>query len=947
MILLKANQDLKNVFSRLIKTMGANVSWTGNFVALDHFLILPGSVRSLVFNFEGRKVNTNILELPDDEDKMEPVADNETLSNVLNMTLYAFGKWGLIHGLKVDKDYSQLSSLFTAILKDMRITPSFRDDNFRFYKDDVQITYEEVVAAAITEGKRKAGEIREEGEKEEERGGLGLWHKMRWIRESASFSKTELEEGERDTNRIGKNFYLTGYLCPGCKGKMHMCVYPQGQEFPVETEEGRVYLARSYTCEGCCLFYTPRPRKLLREGDAYVLRFGDDRDAYEDYLELLGRKGERTSNCHFNEYAADYGKGKAEPSIEDACAGMGQMGEEELEELGDKLEDGFFPLEQAKPYRAKVRRLLAAKRGKSRDRRGAEDEQRGAGANGEGTGNGGKSGSESRDGRGAEGRRGSDAHGDGARNGKSSSQSRDGRGAEGERGAGTHGEGAGNGKSGSQARDGRGAEGRRDVGAHGEGEGNGKSGSQAQDGRGAEGRRGSGVRGDGAGDGKSGAQAGSAPGSSYREGEGKAGGAHARAGASGEDGRGGEAQKYRARMDGLGRMSLRQLTELRKQISANAGLAEDDREEFLQKVEAEIEGKTEESVRKKARDAQNKPYPAIARAIEEIEQADCREEVKQEAVAPLRSLLRQRAREEAAKLLAGMPQKLSRNQYRIFREKLSDMLGQLRAGDAADGQSEEIGKEIEDKIRSMDEEEMERICPNPMGMTFDEAAEAYEKIEAGAFLPELKTDTLEMLDKRLTKLKMDECGLLVEKLKGELQGKTKDESRLHFYEVRKVMRGNLDPEEAQIVANALNGYASARGRYEFPILICDSSARKNGNEGFVLTPDSLYYNSAFSSEKIPVRSIRKVEGNTGILSRGLYVINGGAKTKIPSGLPAKELPAVAQVLDRFVSYLKEKPESRSISYLAKEKHEVKCCYRCGYAYRGGSVCPKCGNRDNR
>ena len=109
-------------------------------------------------------------------------------------------------------------------------------------------------------------------------------------------------------------------------------------------------------------------------------------------------------------------------------------------------------------------------------------------------------------------------------------------------------------------------------------------------------------------------------------------------------------------------------------------------------------------------------------------------------------------------------------------------------------------------------------------MSFDEAASAYEKIEGGVFLPEIKTNTLEMIDKRLTKLKMDECGLLVEKLKDALSGRISDTERLHFYEVRKIMRGDWAPREAELAARALNTYAQERDRYEFPILICDASA---------------------------------------------------------------------------------------------------------------------------
>ncbi|MCI9058415.1 MAG: hypothetical protein HFH52_01295, partial [Lachnospiraceae bacterium] len=98
MILLKANSELNNIFSRMLKTMDVNVVWTGNIVVLNNFLILSGKVRSLIFNFDNRKIMTNVIELPDKEEDMEPVGENQTLTNVLNMTLYAFGKWGSIRG---------------------------------------------------------------------------------------------------------------------------------------------------------------------------------------------------------------------------------------------------------------------------------------------------------------------------------------------------------------------------------------------------------------------------------------------------------------------------------------------------------------------------------------------------------------------------------------------------------------------------------------------------------------------------------------------------------------------------------------------------------------------------------------------------------------------------------------------------------------------------------
>ncbi len=87
---------------------------------------------------------------------------------------------------------------------------------------------------------------------------------------------------------------------------------------------------------------------------------------------------------------------------------------------------------------------------------------------------------------------------------------------------------------------------------------------------------------------------------------------------------------------------------------------------------------------------------------------------------------------------------------------------------------------------------------------------------------------------------------------------------------------------------------------------------------------------------------------SGAIKKGIYVKrSSGEMKKLPCGVKAGELPVFAEALHEFVAYLKAKPESRSIDYLAKKDHAIKCCYRCGYRYQGGDVCPKCGSKANR
>lgn len=924
MILLKANEELKSVFGRMIKTMGVNVAWNGKFVVLNNFLILSGSVRSLVFNFDNRKVNTNIIELPEGDEGTEQVENNEILINVLNMALYAFGKWGTIKGLKVDQDYNQLNNLFQAILKDIRVKPGFRDDYFRFYKDEIQMTYEEVVEAAVEEGKRKAQEAREEEEQPGE--GLGLWHKICWQPEQCKFAQSELTAYEKHASRLGNNFYRTGLCCAKCSEKMYMAVYPEGEELLVETQEGKVYLARSYTCNQCNVFYTPRPGRLLKEGDVYKLEFGSDREAYEDYRKLLGESAQRTTNYHFNEYEWERGRTREPETIEEACADLEDMTEEELLELDGKLQEGFYPPEKAKPYQKRIRNLL---RGMHKNHAKEKD-----------------------------------GHISSAQENISLQTRKDIGGRE-------HKQGNGSGSK-DTPQNGfafAGDPGRGTVAKNGE----------------ANGAKKAAAAGDTMDSGRRSAKISGNLENGTVGGNGKADGRRNTA-----DGVEDEVYaKYQARMKVLDRMSLRQLGELRHQIQSEKALAYDQKKDFNSQIDEALLRREEEQILQKVKDCQGKPYHVISRIESEVAKAQVSEAAKAQALAQIGEIKRVRGQQEAEQLIHAMPANMTRSQYRTFRQKLAqyqdadlspyedqleekgrqaqkaeldamirrlgksdrkgllNMLQQLGEGfsgkDAA-----AVQKQVEERIRKLDEAAIDKICPNILTMTFDEAAKAYEQIEGGPFLPELKTNTLEMIDKRLTKIKMDECALLVDKLREELKGRIKDMGRLHFYEVRKVMRGDWEEQEAKLAAKALNTYAADRSRYEYPILICDSSAKKNGKEGFLLTPDHIFYNSTFNSEKIPVRGVFGVEGNTGLLNRGIYLKRGnGVKTKIPGGIPAKELDIFAQVLNGFISYLQEKPESRSITYLAKETHEVKCCYRCGYTYRGGNVCPKCGNQANQ
>ena len=200
MIVINATPELRLTFEKLMRTMEVKVKWNGLFVIIDNTLILQGDVRSLFFHFDSRKVLTNIIDLDIPVQKITPIENNAYVKNVINMLLYAFGKWGNIKGLTVEKDYKQLSILFGNILGELEVESEYTKEHFWFYQKGARIVYEDVVQCAI-EHKEKNPEIREEESR-------GLWHKLIWKQVFEEFPVQETSAKERNRNRLGNNAKL-------------------------------------------------------------------------------------------------------------------------------------------------------------------------------------------------------------------------------------------------------------------------------------------------------------------------------------------------------------------------------------------------------------------------------------------------------------------------------------------------------------------------------------------------------------------------------------------------------------------------------------------------------------------------------------------------------------------------------------------------------------------
>lgn len=923
MILLRADQQLKDTFEKLITTMKIPVAWNGIFVVIDNYIILQGEVRSLFFHFDTKKVATNIIDVPIPEEEATDIAGNIRVRNAINMVLYAFGKWGTIKGVRVDKNWEQLNQLFSGIMKEYGAEPEYTTEYMRFYRGGIRITYEDLIQMAI--------EYQDEMAEEEEKGGSrGLWRKIIWKKKQVAFEKVETTVDERKSGRIGNNFYLVGYLCPSCGEKLHMVVYPRGKEFRIETEEGGVILARAATCAECHSFYTPRPKRLFVEGDMYTMPFGDDEDAYEDYLELLGRNGDRVSNYRCNEYAdgrkmqEEEADAVAEEPLEELCNYLPELSDMELRKIEARIEEGFYPEESIRKYEGKVRE-------QSESRRNAHAQKNGTSRTW-----------------------GKDK--DVSQQRKVSVRDRD-EGTNLQRRASEDGQQGRVTENGQQVR----------------------VTENSQQDRVAE---------------------------NGQQNRVAANGQQSRAAESGQAELTGENQendiilspqereearsKYDARMEVLDRYSERQLKELKNQLERERKLLPEEKQAYIKQVEKKIAKEQIAKLTEKVDACQGKNYVLMKRVLEEVEQAAIPAEEKQPLLEKLREWKRTQAQQEVKQLMDKMPPNMDRGQYKQFierirayeevdlspyeeklrdrreaaekqeianvvkrarkisREDMMELKTKLTEGDFLPELVLPYLEKIEDKIRQLDAEAIELICPNPMEMTFAEGIAAYEQIEAGDFLPELKTDALKMLTKRLAKLKTDECELLVQKLREEMEeAGVLENDRHHFYPARKVLLHQNVPEEVEVIDFAMASYASEKGLFEYPILVVDVTRNRTGKEGMILTPDHLYISTLLNAYGVPIASIAGISASTGLLNKGLYLQQrNGEKMKIPYAVETKELPLLAKVLDEFVRYLQEKPDSRNLTYLAKEKHDTICCFRCGYIYKGDGACPKCGYQNN-
>lgn len=947
MVWLKADSSLVNTYKKLIAASRAEVDWQGEILIQNNIIILPGSINSFIFDFELKRVYPNIVDIPEVHEEIFAIEGRKLLANIFNLFIYIFGKWGVLSGVKISHSYAKIDLLFKQILKEVNAESYYSDSGIKFTMNGLSVVFEDIITVAMD--KIKADE-ESEGEEVAEEGPQGLWHDMQWKALRESFNKEELDDKKIDTDRLGSNFYMIPYICPNCSNHLHMSVYPNGEEFPIDTEEGKIYIARVYMCPECCRFYTPRPRKLLSDGEVYILDFDNDEKATEDYKKLIGKKGKKTANSNFNMYESEYMNKmrSGNRSLAKICSRIKEISDEDLERLLAQMEEGFFSENEIELFLEYIRQELEYRRN-ARLNYDSYDKEEISIADGlkedveeyiseedepeedddmmdvivksymNGTGDIPKEESLKR--------KASDKDYVATKRKKESHKTKE----------------------------------KRET----------RYSTKADFGNKAE--------------------YGAQTGVNYEEEY------NVRTDFDNEEEYSTRADVIDEEKDGMetdtGNDEAYSTDACKKEVTNNSDKSEDignlDSTDSADSINSGNTAKNifinKETVIREIKASRNKKYSDIQKLASDVKNSSLSSEDKEELTVQLKSVLEQIGTNELNNLVAHIPQGDSKERYKRIKERIKsykeidtskyeelvdkliqnaeraelsamvkragtsdrhrilELIESLKNADFTPLILKEYSDELYEKVRDIDTETVRSICPNMSALDVENGIRVMHEIEAADILPELKSEMNALIDKRLTRMKTEESEQLVEKLKRVLDRSIEDNSRIHYYSAKKMQEGDNTDSESILIRNAISKYALL-GRYEYPIIICDSSLLGNGKDGFIITPDHIFYKGIVKSGQLDVLDIEDISSGNG---KALSVNRKSEKKlKLPCSLKNKDLKNMGSALNDFVTYLKAKPESRNIAYMAQEKHAVICCYRCGHVFREGKICPKCGSRNN-
>ncbi len=382
----------------------------------------------------------------------------------------------------------------------------------------------------------------------------------------------------------------------------------------------------------------------------------------------------------------------------------------------------------------------------------------------------------------------------------------------------------------------------------------------------------------------------------------------------------------------------------------------------------------------------NRTYANLKKMIEQAQKEDMFEETKKAVLERLRDLYTQLGIQEVQAIMERVPQHMERAEYQELLEQLapyedidlaaykeqlrkmretleikeiSNLLMQSQKKDRKDYMSllrkiEEQGfakenaapyvERILDWVSELDEKELRGILSNVKTMDRDAAENVYQAVCTQSFLPALRKQALEIVSVRLEQISLGECSIFVRVLENAVNGVVSANPRHHFYPAQKVLTKTAGPEETRLIDNAVSAYAEKRSRFEYPILMVDTSRECSGRDGMLLTTQNLFYSTRMNGYRIPLHVLKGIYISSGLLSHRALIAEdaSGVRHKLPCVLEGDEMKEWAKVLDRFVRYLQEKaPRLRELSDGPADG--MVYCRRCGRMYQEEEpACPECG-----
>ncbi len=450
-------------------------------------------------------------------------------------------------------------------------------------------------------------------------------------------------------------------------------------------------------------------------------------------------------------------------------------------------------------------------------------------------------------------------------------------------------------------------------------------------------------------------------------------------------------EKYHARIGVLDRLSELQRKTLVRDIRNDRLLNDLEKESLYYPIQDYEYQEKMSAVSAAFQECEGSYFACAQKLIQKTEQEDLFEQTKQAVLEKLKEMRQQFGIQEVKNIMDKVPAHVERAEYKELIEKLTpyegidfsiykeplrkmretleikeisnmlmqsqkkdrkdymDLLQRIEDQDFAEENASPYIERILDWVSEIDEARLKELLLNVSLMDFDTALSAYRTICKGSFLPVLKDRAKASVSRRLEEICLGECRLLVRAFEQNMAGVIKENPRHHFYPAEKILAKTAVPEETRLIESAVSAYAERRSRFEYPILMVDTSKECNGRDGMLLTPEHLFYSTRLNGYRMAAASIKSVYVSSGLLNHRALIAEeaNGVRHRLPYAVEAEELKDWAELLDKFIRFLKTRKMSGKLAYEPLEDEDQITCKRCGCVYEEGETCPECGYKKNR